>query len=178
MMNNMLGEEDLNPHGFNRWPLNQRMSSMMAPTMILRAGKPQLVLGSGGSNRIRTAILQVISNILDFGMPLSEAVAASRIHWENGVLHAEPGLSELPAAAEELGTQKVVQWQQANMFFGGVHAVGMSTAAQSLGQSSRQSSDQQSGQQSDRQSDRQQSVQLVQIEGAGDPRRSGAVERG
>ena len=155
MMNNMLGEEDLNPHGFNQWPLNQRMSSMMAPTIILREGKPQLVLGSGGSNRIRTAILQVISNVLDFEMPLADAVEASRIHWENGVLHAEPGLSEVPPVSEILGTDQVVQWQQSNMFFGGVHAVGVSATDPSIS-----------------------SKQSVLLNGAGDPRRSGAVDKG
>ena len=133
MLNNMLGEEDLNPSGFNRWPSNQRMSSMMAPTMILKDDKPQLALGSGGSNRIRTAILQVVSNIVDFGMPLAEAVAAPRIHWENGAFHLEPGYSEsgyskaemAPAKSEFLGTDRVVHWQQSNMFFGGVHSVGL-----------------------------------------------------
>ncbi len=150
MMNNMLGEEDLNPQGFNQWPLNQRMSSMMAPTMILKGGKPQLVLGSGGSNRIRTAILQVISNILDFGMPLAAAVEAPRIHWESGVFHLEPPLASAPpvdsSAAEilsELGTERIVRWQQPNMFFGGVHAVGLNAAGA--------------------------------LQGAGDPRRSGVV---
>lgn len=143
MLNNMLGEEDLNPSGFNQWPLGQRMSSMMAPTMILDAGKPQLVLGSGGSNRIRTAILQVISNKLDFGMTLSEAVAAARIHWENGVLHIEPGLAEFASAADLPGTERMVRWQQSNMFFGGVHSVGKD--------------------------------KNEQLQGAGDPRRSGAV---
>ncbi|MGC1525067.1 MAG: gamma-glutamyltransferase [Phormidesmis sp.] len=161
MMNNMLGEEDLNPNGFNQWPLNQRMSSMMAPTMILREGKPELVLGSGGSNRIRTAILQVISNILDFDMSLAAAVNASRIHWENGVFHLEPGLSEPglsepepgiasatveplgePLGVESLGTDQVVIWQRSNMFFGGVHAV---------------------------------SSIAGELNGAGDPRRSGSV---
>ncbi len=148
MMNNMLGEEDLNPHGFNQWPVNQRMSSMMAPTMILQAGKPQLVLGSGGSNRIRTAILQVISNILDFGMPLAAAVEAPRIHWEEGVFHLEPGLTDSAAAtglwaSDQQGTDRVLQWQQSNMFFGGVHTVGVGAAGG--------------------------------LQGAGDPRRSGAV---
>ena len=148
MMNNMLGEEDLNPHGFNQWPVNQRMSSMMAPTMILKAGKPQLVLGSGGSNRIRTAILQVISNILDFGMPLAAAVEAPRLHWESGVLHLEPGLVAGSQGAEQFkseqwGTERVLQWQQSNMFFGGVHTVGLDAAGG--------------------------------LQGAGDPRRSGAV---
>ncbi|MEL6816057.1 MAG: gamma-glutamyltransferase [Cyanobacteria bacterium J06598_3] len=147
MMNNMLGEEDLNPNGFNQWPLNQRMSSMMAPTMILKGGKPQLVLGSGGSNRIRTAVLQVISNILDFDMPLAAAVDAACIHWEKGVFHIEPGFASAATESfedelrgivptgtertgtvrpekEQTGTEQIVQWQQNNMFFGGVHAVG------------------------------------------------------
>ncbi|MGB3293518.1 MAG: gamma-glutamyltransferase, partial [Phormidesmis sp.] len=154
MMNNMLGEEDLNPGGFNQWPLNQRMSSMMAPTMLLKDSKPQLVLGSGGSNRIRTAILQVISNILDFGMPLQAAVEAPRIHWENGTFHLEPGLGQsgaLAAGSDEteqfvsaqLGTQRLLRWQRSNMFFGGVHSVGLEGAGA--------------------------------LQGAGDPRRSGAV---
>ena len=153
MMNNMLGEEDLNPNGFNQWPLAQRMSSMMAPTMILKSGKPQLVLGSGGSNRIRSAILQVISNTLDFDMPLQAAVEAPRIHWENGIFHAEPGLMNPAITAalsadggleDVLGTDKIVQWQQSNMFFGGVHTTAKNGET---------------------------------LEGAGDSRRSGAVSR-
>ncbi|MEO0768149.1 MAG: gamma-glutamyltransferase [Cyanobacteria bacterium J06649_4] len=166
MMNNMLGEEDLNPHGFNQWPLNQRMSSMMAPTMILKEGKPQLVLGSGGSNRIRTAILQVISNILDFEMPLKAAVEAPRIHWENGTFHVEPGLAlglelgsdlgESSFVSEALATQRVVQWQQSNMFFGGVHSVGTKRDVRGCHDGSRQIGSQQI------------------LEGAGDSRRSGS----
>lgn len=136
MLNNMLGEEDLNPLGFNRWPENRRMSSMMAPTMILKEGRPQLALGSGGSNRIRTAILQVISNIVDFGMPLKRAVESPRIHWENGAFHLEPGFSKVAVAgaeAEFLGTDRVVYWRGANMFFGGVHSVGLDAAGRLTG---------------------------------------------
>ncbi|MEM9483807.1 MAG: gamma-glutamyltransferase [Cyanobacteria bacterium P01_F01_bin.116] len=124
MVNNMLGEEDLNPHGFHQWTPNQRMSSMMAPTMVLREGRPYLVLGSGGSNRIRTAILQVISNLVDFHMPLEAAVAAPRIHWENDVFHFEPGLNP-DALGPIVGDAKPIWWQTQNMFFGGVHAVGL-----------------------------------------------------
>ncbi|MEA5464661.1 gamma-glutamyltransferase [Leptothoe sp. PORK10 BA2] len=124
MVNNMLGEEDLNPHGFHQWPPNQRMSSMMAPTMVLRDGRPYLVLGSGGSNRIRTAILQVISNLVDFDMPLEAAVAAPRIHWENQVFHLEPGFDQA-ALGPIMGSANPVWWQAQNMFFGGVHAVGV-----------------------------------------------------
>ncbi|NER82365.1 MAG: gamma-glutamyltransferase [Leptolyngbya sp. SIO1D8] len=127
MMNNMLGEEDLHPQGFHTWVPDQRISSMMAPTIILKGDKPQLVLGSGGSNRIRTAILQVISNWLDFGMPITEAVTAPRIHWERGTLHMEPGYGlEIAQQIQADDTKERVPWQQQNMFFGGVHAVALS----------------------------------------------------
>jgi len=124
MMNNMLGEEDLNPQGFHQWQPNRRISSMMAPTLVLQDGKPRLVLGSGGSNRIRTAILQVISNVLDFGMDLETAVTAPRVHWERGIFHLEPGIDRAALEATPLLEDlQPVWWQQPNMFFGGVHTV-------------------------------------------------------
>lgn len=129
MINNMLGEEDLNPQGFHQWPANQRISSMMAPTIVLTGGKPGLVLGSGGSNRIRTAILQVVSNVLDFGLDLEAAVHAPRLHWERGALHLEPGYHR--PSLEEAGLtqgQDCTWWDQPNMFFGGVHAVAVTAA--------------------------------------------------
>lgn len=123
MMNNMLGEEDLNPLGFHQWSENLRMSSMMAPTMILRDEKPEIVLGSGGSNRIRTAIFQVISNLLDFQMPITEAVNSPRIHWENQVLNVEPNFLRNLTDTVNLPDSEVVFWKEQSLFFGGVHSV-------------------------------------------------------
>jgi gamma-glutamyltranspeptidase/glutathione hydrolase len=125
MLNNMLGEADLNPHGFHQWATGQRLSSMMAPTLLLGEQGPELVLGSGGSNRIRTALWQVISHYLDFGLALPEAVTQSRLHWEDYHLNVEPFKNSevLENLAFQDGTQ-VHRWQEQNMFFGGVHAVG------------------------------------------------------
>ncbi|MGB3495862.1 MAG: gamma-glutamyltransferase [Elainellaceae cyanobacterium] len=128
MTNNMLGEADLHPMGFHQWRENMRISSMMAPTIVLRDGVPEIVLGSGGSNRIRTAILQVISNLLDFQMPVDAAVKAPRMHWENGVFNWEPGFDAESIHQEtEAGTfpfdETLKPWITENMFFGGVHAV-------------------------------------------------------
>ncbi|MDH3712412.1 MAG: gamma-glutamyltransferase [Gammaproteobacteria bacterium] len=123
MLNNMLGEEDLNPHGFHAWQQDQRMTSMMAPSVIRDSREQRrIVLGSGGSNRIRTAILQVLMNLLALRMPIEDAVAHRRIHCERGFLNIEQGdpqaLQELLQAWPE---HKI--WPEQNMFFGGVHCV-------------------------------------------------------
>jgi gamma-glutamyltranspeptidase/glutathione hydrolase len=124
MVNNMLGEEDLNPHGFHQWQENVRISSMMAPTLVLKNNQPEIVLGTGGSNRIRTAILQVISNIIDFKMPVTEAVDSPRVHWENNVFNVEPGFTEEEVNKITLpANNQLVKWQEKSLFFGGVHTV-------------------------------------------------------
>ena len=124
MLNNMLGEADLNPLGFHTWPCDRRISSMMSPTMILKEGKPEIVLGSGGSNRIRTAILQVISNLLDFNCSLEEAISQPRVHWENNIFNLEPieQLDSLETLQLPPETETIL-WQEPSMFFGGVHGV-------------------------------------------------------
>jgi len=124
MLNNMLGEADLHPNGFHQWQENVRISSMMAPTMILRNHQPEIVLGSSGSNRIRTAIVQVISNLLDFGMPIEQAVNSPRVHWEDGVFSLEPGFDRLTIDRSQFPfNEELVFWEQQNMFFGGAHSV-------------------------------------------------------
>ena len=67
-LNNMLGEEDLNPGGFHRWAPGARVPSMMAPTVVLRDGAVEVALGSAGSNRIRSAIVQTIAGVIDGGL--------------------------------------------------------------------------------------------------------------
>jgi gamma-glutamyltranspeptidase/glutathione hydrolase len=99
MPNNMLGEEDINPRGFHEWTPDTRISSMMAPTVVERGAGRLIALGSGGSNRIRTAILQVLLNILGFDMGLRAAVEAPRIHFERGLLKAASKVSATRAAA-------------------------------------------------------------------------------
>ncbi len=119
-LNNMLGEHDLNPLGFHRFPPGRRLPSMMAPTAVLRDGVPELVLGSAGSNRIRSAILQTIVAAVDHGMGAEAAVRAPRVHSEDGVLYAEPG-ADVEALAEE--GRDIARFRALNLFFGGVQAV-------------------------------------------------------
>jgi len=123
MLNNMLGEEDINPAGLGDWACGVRMTSMMAPTLVEHDSRGRMALGSGGSNRIRTAILQVVSNLIDFGDEPVAAVARPRLHFERELLSAEGGFD--PAVLAELAAQvaELHQWPGQNLFFGGVHVV-------------------------------------------------------
>jgi len=123
MLNNMLGEEDINPHGFHHWPTDKRMCSMMAPTIAIRPDGELFALGSGGSNRIRTAILQVLINLLDFEMPIEGAVSAPRLHFESNKLNIENGFDEDTRRTFASKFDDAKLWGEKNLFFGGVHAV-------------------------------------------------------
>jgi gamma-glutamyltranspeptidase/glutathione hydrolase len=119
-LNNMLGEQDLNPLGFHRHPPGRRLPSMMAPTVVLRDGSPALVLGSAGSNRIRSAILQTIIHVVDEGLRAGPAVQAPRVHVEDGVVYVEPGID---TRALEAAGRAIARFRDRNLFFGGVQAV-------------------------------------------------------
>jgi gamma-glutamyltranspeptidase/glutathione hydrolase len=122
-LNNMLGEIDLHRTGFHKLPAGQRLITMMSPALVLHQGQPILAVGSGGSNRLRSAILQVISNFIDFEMPLEEAVNAPRLHFEDNVVQLEGGISAAAADQMEAAGYTVNRWPAPNMFFGGAHAV-------------------------------------------------------
>ena len=121
-LNNMLGEEDLNPRGFHMHEPGTRVTSMMAPTIVLRDGEIELAVGSAGSNRLRSAILQVIRYVVDYRMDAAAAVRRGRMHFEAGTVHVEPGFSA--AAVDELERRgySVVRWKGLNLFFGGTQA--------------------------------------------------------
>lgn len=115
-LNNMLGEPQL----VGEEPAGERMTSLMAPSLLLHEGRPRLVLGSAGSTRLHGAILQVVANVAARGLGVEQAVDAPRLHFEAAVAHCED-----PAVADELEAAgyPVVRWRSRNLFFGGVSAV-------------------------------------------------------
>lgn len=123
MLNNMLGEEDLNLGGFFRWRPRSRVTSMMAPCSLIMPDGRRLALGSGGSNRIRSAILQTVLNLHHGGLSPTAAIAAPRLHWERGRLDIENGWSQVTQAALETRHPHVTRWPARDFFFGGVHGV-------------------------------------------------------
>jgi gamma-glutamyltranspeptidase/glutathione hydrolase len=123
-LNNMLGERDLSP-GRGRLSPGRRLTSMMAPSLVLDGGRPRLVVGSAGSERLRSAILQVVVNALDHGLSVREAVEARRVYLDGTTLHLEGGAP--PGVASQLGRAgyRLFRWRSRNLFFGGAAAVGV-----------------------------------------------------
>ena len=133
ILNNMLGEEDLNPLGFHAIAPGRRVPSMMAPTVVLREGEIELGLGSAGSNRIRSAIVQTVVRALEEGMDAGDAVRAPRLHFEQGMVQAEPGIDEEALARIEARGIPVLRRPRINLFFGGVQAVARDRDTGALG---------------------------------------------
>jgi gamma-glutamyltranspeptidase/glutathione hydrolase len=133
-VNNVLGEEDLSPLGFHTQPPGSRLPSMMAPTVVLHSqnsgrGAARLVVGSAGSNRIRSALLQVIVNVVDRGLAAQDAVDAPRVHYTPEGLFAEPGI---PADGLAVAGLPVTLFRDTNLYFGGCQAVASDPATGEL----------------------------------------------
>ncbi len=121
MMNNMLGESALLPNGWHSWVCNQRLSSMMNPSIVLdEAGEVMCITGTGGAARIPFAIAQVIHFLIDHQMEVMNAVQMPRIYFEKEVLNLEPNV---PQPNNLVGDHQILQWDKQAMFFGGVHSI-------------------------------------------------------
>ena len=121
-LNNMLGEYDLNPPG-REWKPGTRMTSMMAPSLVLEGERPRLVVGSAGSVRLRGAIMQIVVNAIGHGQGVEEAIVSPRFHLEGDDLHCEGGSDPRELNELERRGYRVVRWRRPNLFFGGAAAV-------------------------------------------------------
>jgi gamma-glutamyltranspeptidase/glutathione hydrolase len=121
-LNNMLGEYDLQPEGA---PLaaGARLTSMMAPSIVLHEGRPRLVVGSAGSVRLRGAIMQIVVNVLGHGLPVGEAIERPRVHVDEPHVHCEGGHEPQELDRLEAWGYDVVRWRRRNLFFGGAAGV-------------------------------------------------------
>ncbi len=116
LLNNELDDFTAKPGAANAYGLvgfnanlpgpGKRPLSSMTPTIVLKDGKPFLVTGSPGGSRIITAVLQVITNVIDFHMPIDKAVSAPRLHhqWQPDETFVEPGFA--PAVLDALSSAR------------------------------------------------------------------------
>lgn len=122
MLNNMLGEEDINPDGFYAWRPDCRLASMMAPILLIADDGTVTALGSGGSNRIRTALFQLVMRLAAGERDLEAAILAPRLHGERGRVDFEDFLENEDEREALLQVAEDVRpWAERNLFFGGVH---------------------------------------------------------
>ena len=130
LLNNALGEPELNRLGLHRLTPGTRLASNMAPTTGRTADGRVLAIGSPGADRITTALMQVLGQGCIGGAPLREAIDAPRLHVrfdEEGepVIEHEsgPGLDEAVAASGLAS----IDHGELSMYFGGVGAAYLHT---------------------------------------------------
>lgn len=136
MLNNFLGEEDINTNGFFNFEENTRMASMMSPT-IIEINDQKIALGTGGSNRIKTAMFQVIWQLIAENKTLDQAINHPRFHFENGILDIEKGFHQKEIEKLQLLYTNINQWQQRSLYFGGINAVANGNSQLAIGDSRR-----------------------------------------
>ncbi|HEY7004267.1 MAG TPA: gamma-glutamyltransferase [Gaiellaceae bacterium] len=116
-LNSMLGEVDLQVG-----PLvpGARMDSMMSPTLVVDDLGLAIAAGAAGGTRLRPALVQVLSGILDEGLEPQAAVDRPRLHSAGEIVRIEPGFEhEVPAALEHAGYD-VRRFHSIHHYFGGV----------------------------------------------------------
>ena len=90
----------------------KRPLSSMTPTIVLKDGKPWLVTGSPGGSLIITTVLQIVTDVIDRGMTIADAVSAPRVHdqWMPDRVFAEPELApDVVATLQERGDTVVLR---------------------------------------------------------------------
>ncbi len=117
-LNNMMGEEDLHPDGFGSAVPGERIGSMMAPGILSMRGR-SVVLGSGGSERIRSTLTQLVRRLMA-RRSLVDSVESARLHWDGEAMQAEPGWA--PAVIDTLADRWPLKlWTAPDLYFGGAH---------------------------------------------------------
>ncbi len=121
-LNNMMGEPALQPEGLHSWKKNERLPSMMCPTLVcLPSGKLHSALGSAGAGRIPFAIAQVLHFMLDYPTPLVKAVNAARTYLHRGLFELEKGFEMVHP--DDFPEVNLRPWSKKSLYFGGVNAV-------------------------------------------------------
>jgi len=131
LLNDTMHDFEPQPHLPNSVASRKIPMSSMSPTIVLKEGKPILALGSAGGPRIISSTLQTLLNVLEFRMPLADAVAAPRIHLERTKIQLEPTIkrvvvSELRRMGHSVQVKKRMGKHDPGLYFGGVHAAQIS----------------------------------------------------
>ncbi|HZJ83346.1 MAG TPA: gamma-glutamyltransferase, partial [Clostridia bacterium] len=123
ILNNEMDDFNAQPGTSNSIEPFKRPLSSMTPTIVLKDDKPFLALGSPGATRIIPTVAQIISNIIDHGMNVQEAINAPRMFDMSGTLSVEGRIDEdIVKGLEDLGHTVEVKGDL-DAFFGGAQCI-------------------------------------------------------
>ena len=132
LLNNHLADFDSRPGRPNSIAPGRRPTSSIAPTIVLKGGRPFMTLGTPGATRIVSALAQIIMNVVDFGMPMDDAIEAPRIHALGKTLHAEGRIpADVIEALKALG-HTVKTYPDFDNYFGGAQGILIDARARRL----------------------------------------------
>lgn len=126
LLNDQMHDFDPEPGGINSIEPGKRPASSMAPVILLRDGEPFMALGGSGGPRIVSSTIAVITNVVDFGMDIRQAVGAPRFHSQNKEVNLDPAIPQsvrnsLEAMGHKVTLRDVVQNEW--WYFGAVQAI-------------------------------------------------------
>jgi gamma-glutamyltranspeptidase / glutathione hydrolase len=116
-LNSMLGEVDLRVGPLEA---GSRMESMMSPTLVVDSNGLAIAAGAAGGTRLRPALVQVLSGILDEGLEPQPAIDRPRLHSAGEIVRIEPGFDEEVLVALEDAGYDVRRFSALHHYFGGV----------------------------------------------------------
>jgi gamma-glutamyltranspeptidase/glutathione hydrolase len=125
LFNNAMTNFSYNVENVNYIQNSKRCRTSITPTIILKNGNPFLILGSPGASRITTTLIELVVNVIDFGMDVNEANLAPRFYCQKfeDYLHVESGISpEVCAELEQMG-HSIKVYKGIDLFFGGAQMI-------------------------------------------------------
>jgi gamma-glutamyltranspeptidase / glutathione hydrolase len=125
-LNSMLGEVELHVRPLEA---GARMESMMSPTLVIADDGLAIAAGAAGGTRLRPALVQVLSGILDEGLEPQAAVDRPRLHSAGEIVRLEPGFGDEVVAALEDAGYDVRRFSAIHHYFGGVSLLARSGGA-------------------------------------------------
>jgi len=123
LLNDEMHDFDPRPRRANSVRGGKQPLSNQTPTIVSDRKGLVLGLGSAGGTRIISATVQAVSNFLDHGLDVSQALSAPRIHYEGGTVHVEGRIPREAEMALSATGRKVNLRGDFDIYFGGVHAV-------------------------------------------------------
>jgi gamma-glutamyltranspeptidase/glutathione hydrolase len=125
LLNDSMGDFSPDPDGPNSIAPGKRPLSNMAPTVVLKDGRPYLAIGMPGGTRITSALTQVLMNLIDHRLSLQEAINAPRIHrhTKTGELLLEARITSKIRSALARKGYPIVLKKDFDIYLGGAQGV-------------------------------------------------------